>query len=113
MTEPPAQTRGVPSTTARSPGSNARIAALEGELAVARTTPPPAVPGATGSGRQRRERWRTIVAALLIVLGCVLAPLSVLAVWSSNDDRPTPTGTSRPWRRSPMTPTSRPRSPTR
>jgi len=30
-----------------------------------------------GSGRQR---WRTIVAVVLIVLGCVLAPLAGVAV---------------------------------
>jgi hypothetical protein len=34
--------------------------------------------------RPARQRWRTIVATLLIVIGCVLAPLSVVAVWSSN-----------------------------
>jgi hypothetical protein len=27
-------------------------------------------------------RWRTVVASVLIVLGCVLAPLSVLGVWT-------------------------------
>jgi hypothetical protein len=40
-------------------------------------------------GRPRRVRrhrfsWRTPVAALLIVAGCVLAPVSVLAVWTAN-----------------------------
>ena len=36
--------------------------------------------------RTRRHRldWRRPVAALLIVLGCLLAPVSVLAVWYSN-----------------------------
>jgi hypothetical protein len=35
---------------------------------------------------QRRHRisWRTPVAALLIVIGCVLAPVSVMAVWTAN-----------------------------
>ena len=33
---------------------------------------------------RRRVGWRGPVATLLIVLGCVLAPLSVLAVWTSN-----------------------------
>jgi hypothetical protein len=33
---------------------------------------------------ESRGRWRTPVAALLIVLGCVLAPPAVVAVWSSN-----------------------------
>ena len=34
--------------------------------------------------RRRRAGWRAPVSALLIVLGCVLAPLSVLGVWSAN-----------------------------
>jgi hypothetical protein len=63
---------------------NARIAVLEAELAAARSAPPPVAPGAPVAARPRRERWRTIVAALLVTLGCVLAPLSVLAVWSSS-----------------------------
>ena len=33
---------------------------------------------------RRPTNWRTPVASLLIVLGCLLAPVSVLAVWSSN-----------------------------
>jgi hypothetical protein len=35
----------------------------------------------TGAARQR---WRTIVASLLIVVACLLAPLSVAAVWTRN-----------------------------
>ena len=31
-----------------------------------------------------RQRWRTVVATLLIVLACVLAPLSAVAVWTRN-----------------------------
>jgi hypothetical protein len=38
----------------------------------------------TATVRRRRIGWRTPVATLLIVLGCVLAPLSVLGVWSAN-----------------------------
>jgi hypothetical protein len=37
----------------------------------------------SAAGRHRVS-WRTPVAALLIVMGCVLAPLSVLGVWSAN-----------------------------
>jgi hypothetical protein len=37
-----------------------------------------------GAGRRRRFSWRTPVAIVLIVVGCVLAPLSVLGVWSAN-----------------------------
>ena len=35
-------------------------------------------------GRRRRLGWRGPVAVFLIVLGCVFAPVSVLAVWSAN-----------------------------
>jgi len=42
----------------------------------------------TGKGRDRGARrrvgWRGPVSALLIVLGCVLAPVSVLGVWTAN-----------------------------
>src|SRR6266700_3379234 len=34
--------------------------------------------------RAARQRWRTILASLLIVIACVLAPLSVVAVWTKN-----------------------------
>jgi hypothetical protein len=32
----------------------------------------------------RRQRWRSVVATLLIVIGLILAPLSVVAVWTKN-----------------------------
>ncbi|HEX9536758.1 MAG TPA: hypothetical protein VGA04_01125 [Streptosporangiaceae bacterium] len=37
-----------------------------------------------GPGRRRRIGWRLPVATVLIVIGCLLAPLSVLGVWSAN-----------------------------
>jgi hypothetical protein len=40
--------------------------------------------GVAGPGPARRQRWRTILAVLLIVLGCVLAPLAGVAVWARN-----------------------------
>jgi hypothetical protein len=52
---------------------------------------PEALPGGrAGPGRpaekpvRRRRGWRTPVAVLLILAGCVLAPLSVVAVWTAN-----------------------------
>jgi hypothetical protein len=36
------------------------------------------------AGQAARQRWRTIVASLLIVVACVLAPLSLVAVWTRN-----------------------------
>ncbi len=38
-----------------------------------------------GAKRRRRIGWRTPVATLLIVIGCLLAPLSVLGVWAGNE----------------------------
>jgi hypothetical protein len=37
-----------------------------------------------GRGRGRRIGWRAPLATVLIVVGCVLAPVSVIAVWSAN-----------------------------
>jgi hypothetical protein len=39
---------------------------------------------AAEAGRVMRQRWRTVVAALLIVIACVLAPLSIVSVWAKN-----------------------------
>jgi hypothetical protein len=36
------------------------------------------------AAHRRRISWRTPVAIVLIVIGCVLAPLAVLGVWSAN-----------------------------
>ena len=41
-------------------------------------------PRPDGPGPGSRQRWRTIVAVVLIVLGCVLAPLGGVAVWARN-----------------------------
>jgi hypothetical protein len=40
--------------------------------------------GHAGSGRRRRPSWRFVVATLLITLGCVLAPVSLVAVGAAN-----------------------------
>jgi hypothetical protein len=40
--------------------------------------------GLAGPGAGSRQRWRTIVAVVLIVVGCVLAPLAGVAVWARN-----------------------------
>jgi hypothetical protein len=36
-------------------------------------------------GRRRRFSWRTLLAVVLIVLGCVIAPVAVLGVWAGNE----------------------------
>lgn len=41
---------------------------------------------ATGARPPRRRiRWRSVVAVVLIVLGCLLAPLSLVAVWTNGE----------------------------
>jgi hypothetical protein len=62
-----------------SPEEQAEIDRLRAEVAELRThQEAPAAP------RRRRGRWRAPVAAVLIVLGCVLAPLALLGVWAGN-----------------------------
>ena len=55
----------------------AQRAAEEAKGAVSR-------PGTGPPAPRKRMGWRGPVAILLIVLGCVLAPISVVAVWSAN-----------------------------
>jgi hypothetical protein len=63
----------------------AELQRLRAEVARLRTQDPRGVTGpAEADGPGGRQRWRSIVATLLIVVGCLLAPLSVVAVWSSN-----------------------------
>ena len=39
-----------------------------------------------GTSRPRRRiRWRSVLAVVLIVVGCVLAPVSLVAVWTHNE----------------------------
>jgi hypothetical protein len=38
-----------------------------------------------GAPRRRRFHWRTFVSILLIVLGCIVAPVAVLGVWAGNE----------------------------
>jgi hypothetical protein len=63
----------------------ARLAQLESENAALRAqmeSPPPAAPAtATVSGYRGRSRWWTALAATLIVIGCLLAPLAVIGGW--------------------------------
>ena len=60
----------------RTEDERAELERLRSEVAVLRTRPP--------ARARRRIGWRGPVASLLTILGCMLAPLSVIAVWSSN-----------------------------
>jgi hypothetical protein len=61
----------------------AEIAALRAQAAQDRAATRDTKP-IPGGGPAGRRRWRTVVATLLIVLACVLAPLSAVAVWTRN-----------------------------
>ncbi len=65
-------------TSELSASERAELERLRREVAELRTHP------AAPARRRRRIGWRTPVASLLIVLGCLLAPLSVVAVWTAN-----------------------------
>jgi hypothetical protein len=56
----------------------------EVDLLRSRAVPPDAASGGAGTGRRHRPGWRGPVATLCIVLACILAPVSVLAVWTAN-----------------------------
>lgn len=53
-----------------------RVAELEEQLDATGPPPPATVTG-------RRSRWWAVASAVLLTLACVLAPLSVVAVWAS------------------------------
>ena len=65
----------------------AELRSLQDELAQAKTDAAQArqQPGQPGAVPPKRKLgWRGPVSVLLIVLGCVLAPISVLGVWTAN-----------------------------
>jgi hypothetical protein len=77
--EPKVPEPAVPDLGATDPGQqdHAELERLRAEVAALREQE-------TVQGRRHRIGWRAPVAVLLIVLGCILAPVSVLAVWSAN-----------------------------
>jgi hypothetical protein len=63
-----------------SPDERAELERLRAETAELRSKQ-----AAAEAPRRRRFSWRTLVSVLLIVLGCVLAPVAVLASWAGNE----------------------------
>src|SRR5215211_3367384 len=53
----------------------AELERLRREVGTLGTAPPP---------RRGRFRWRSLFAVILIVLGCVLAPVAGIAAWTNN-----------------------------
>jgi len=81
MSEDPTLTTEERTELERLRAENAALRAQVRDQAATSATATAPVPAADRAGRQR---WRTIVATLLIVVGCVLAPLSAAAVWTRN-----------------------------
>ncbi len=69
-----------PATEGRelSPDERAELELLRAETAKRRDQ-------GTGATRRRRFHWRTFVSILLIVLGCIIAPVAVIGVWAGDE----------------------------
>jgi hypothetical protein len=65
----------VPEGSSLTVDERAELEALRHEVTTLRSRP---------QAKRRRIGWRTPVATLMIVLGCLLAPLSVLGIWTAN-----------------------------
>lgn len=61
----------------------ARVAELEAELSATEAASPAQREKMRGEKAQRRSAWWAVSSAVLLVLACVLAPLSVTSVWAS------------------------------
>ena len=78
----------MPEDSALTEEERAELQRLRAEVTTLRSQAQQAAAAGSGRsaavGRGARQRWRTIVATLLIVLACMLAPLSVAAIWTRN-----------------------------
>src|SRR5829696_175194 len=64
-----------------------RLARLEAENAALRArveSPPPVAPSAKAEKHRVRGRWWTVLAVVLVLLGCLLAPLAVIGGWGKS-----------------------------
>jgi hypothetical protein len=75
--EAAANTSGASQADEPTASERAELARLRAEVEELRSSQP-------APARRRRAGWRVPVAAVLIVLGCILAPLSVMSVWTAN-----------------------------
>src|SRR5215467_1208140 len=79
-------------SSAGPPGGGRTSASAAGPLDTDKQSAPRAQPAAAVSapgkdgGRTRRGRsWRAPVSVVLIVLGCILAPVAVIGVWAGTE----------------------------
>ncbi len=68
----------TPASTTISADERAELDRLRAEVAELRSRPP------GPAAKRHRVSWRTPVATVLIVLGCILAPISVIGIWTAN-----------------------------
>ena len=68
----------TPASATLADDERAELDRLRAEVAELRSRPPAAPP------KRHRVSWRTPVATVLIVLGCILAPISVIGIWTAN-----------------------------
>ena len=78
----------MPEDSALTEAERAELQRLRAEVTTLRSQAQQAPAAGSGRsaavGRGARQRWRSIVATLLIVVACMLAPLSVAAIWTRN-----------------------------
>jgi len=74
------EAREAAETSKLTDAERAELQRLRAEVAELHEHPP----GEAPPGRRRHLGWRAPVATVLIVVGCLLAPLSVFAVWTAN-----------------------------
>jgi hypothetical protein len=53
-------------------------------IVIDETSSPPRVQPSDQQSKRRTPRWRRALVALLVVVGCVLAPISVIGLWARN-----------------------------
>ena len=68
----------TPTSTTISADERAELDRLRAEVAELRSRP------SEPAAKRHRVSWRTPVATVLIVLGCILAPISVIGIWTAN-----------------------------
>ncbi|HEX9064987.1 MAG TPA: hypothetical protein VF843_07750, partial [Streptosporangiaceae bacterium] len=69
---------------AKADATQAHAEATQAQAAASQAKADAAQAGRRPAGGRRKLGWRGPVSAILIVLGCVLAPVSVLGVWTAN-----------------------------
>ncbi len=72
----------TPTSSSLTGDERAELERLRTEVVELRSKPPAPPPSAPS--RRRRGGWRAPVATVLIVLGCILAPISVIGIWTAN-----------------------------